>query len=324
MTYAEVFSGASPGWIFDPASWILPFPLYWSHVVFFLGLAVRYRRTSLAHLYLWGILFGLYETWVTKVVWAGFFDSPPLIGPILGFAIFEAVVIVLFWHPIFSFILPVLTFELMAYSSDNSALLLPGHVEWLIPRRRITRVFQVLVLIGGANLANGCGNDLLLSLLTGAGSVGLVYIVYRLATRGDKKFSIESVTVGRRGLLLSGGFIVFLYLTTLIAIRPESIPGPGTLLLTIQIYAIVAALLHASPTEPVELQSVGGVTLVELRWFWRTMVYFLLFTAVFSLLPVLDMVVVVGGLLIMFGLGPLVLLSALFRLWRRPDYRRGW
>jgi hypothetical protein len=64
----EVFSGASiQVGLWHPWTWIVTYWLYFAHFFFFSTLAVRTGRTSLWSLYLWGVLFGLYKSWITKV-----------------------------------------------------------------------------------------------------------------------------------------------------------------------------------------------------------------------------------------------------------------
>ena len=66
---AEVFSGASlQVGIWHPWTLLVTYWLYFAHFFFFTTLAVRTGRTSLWSLYLWGVLFGLYESWITKVI----------------------------------------------------------------------------------------------------------------------------------------------------------------------------------------------------------------------------------------------------------------
>ena len=57
---------------------------------------------------------GFYEAVITKVLWAGYMDATgPGFGTVLGVALVEFLVLVFFWHPIFSFILPILTYEVI-------------------------------------------------------------------------------------------------------------------------------------------------------------------------------------------------------------------
>jgi len=87
MFFAEVCSGASVMWFVTGWAWLLTFWLYLSHFVLLINLALRFKRTSLTSLYLWGVLFGLYESWITKVAWAGYIGGQPILGTVLGFAV---------------------------------------------------------------------------------------------------------------------------------------------------------------------------------------------------------------------------------------------
>ena len=71
---AEVFAGSSPSWPLNPFAWLLTVPLYGTHFLLLAHLAVATRRTSWSALYLFGVIFGFYETWITKVIWHGYVD----------------------------------------------------------------------------------------------------------------------------------------------------------------------------------------------------------------------------------------------------------
>ena len=69
----EILSGASlQAGLWSPWTLLVTYWLYFAHFFFFTTLAVRTGRTSLSCLYLWGVLFGLYESWITKVIWHGY------------------------------------------------------------------------------------------------------------------------------------------------------------------------------------------------------------------------------------------------------------
>jgi len=81
------------------------------HLLFFLNIALRTKRTSVGHLYLFGIFIALYESWITKVLWTGYPGSEgPLMGTVFGVASLEFSVLVFFCIPI-AFVLPILMFE---------------------------------------------------------------------------------------------------------------------------------------------------------------------------------------------------------------------
>ena len=114
MLFAEIFSGASQLWFINPFGVLYTLPLYMIHTVFFLSLAIKYKKTSIRQLYWFGVLFGLYEAVITKVLWQGYMnETGPALGRILGVASIEFPLLVFFWHPIFSFILPILTYQIL-------------------------------------------------------------------------------------------------------------------------------------------------------------------------------------------------------------------
>ena len=104
---AEVFSGASLGvGLWNPWTLVVTYWLYFAHFFFFTTLAIQTGRTSFWALYLWGILFGLYESWITKVIWYGYSgDGKFAMGHIGPFGFSEMSMVFIF-HPVMSFILP--------------------------------------------------------------------------------------------------------------------------------------------------------------------------------------------------------------------------
>ncbi|AEK71985.1 hypothetical protein GQS_00410 [Thermococcus sp. 4557] len=95
---------------FTPWGIISLLPLYGLHTLVLAGIVYRFGKPRFETLYLAGILFGLYEAYITKVVWNPEWDSFLKIG---GVGIFEVLVVVLFWHPFMSFIIPVGVAELL-------------------------------------------------------------------------------------------------------------------------------------------------------------------------------------------------------------------
>jgi len=55
MLFAEVFSGASQMWYVSGWGLLITFPLYSAHLLFFLNIAMKLRKTSLSQLYLFGV-----------------------------------------------------------------------------------------------------------------------------------------------------------------------------------------------------------------------------------------------------------------------------
>lgn len=244
MFFAEVFSGSSPLWFLSPWGVIVTLPLYLGHLLLFVNLAMIFRRTSLTSLYLWGAFFGLYESWITKVLWAGYPSaSAPLFGTFLGLGIYETLVLVFFWHPVVSFMMPILTYE--ALSGPGSGRIFTSHLPLLARRRRNWAIFISLALVGSLLLTAGTHANLMDSDATIAGSLLLILIFYRLASsRYAGHFSVYSLRLGRIGFSMLVAYLSFLYILGFLFILPQRIAPPITIAATVAVYGFVAFLQY--------------------------------------------------------------------------------
>ena len=252
MFFAEVCSGSSLLWFFDVWSLLVTFPLYWAHILFFLTLAIKTKRTTLSHLYLWGILFGLYESWITKVTWIGYPSTSPLIPPILGVAVVETIVVVFFWHPIFSFIAPILTFEILAAEFARRVpevkmedIIIPSHIPYLTKTRGNLAKFLAVIFIGATGLVFNSGFNQLVALFTLIGTFAGLWVVLKAGLRKTKYFSIFSVKLEKRGFTIVTSYLILLYAVTFPLLRPEGIPASIIpILIILSIYAVAVLLLY--------------------------------------------------------------------------------
>ncbi len=310
MLCAEVLSGASVLWFVTAWGWLVTLPLYMVHLVFLFTLAVMFRRTSLTSLYLWGVIFGLYESWITKVTWAGYIGSEPAWGTVLGFAPAEFLIIVFFWHPVMSFLLPLLLFETLS-SPGAETPLLPGH-QWLLAQgRRSVALFTGFALIGAAFLTMNSEYNAISALVTLLVSAGIVAVFYKAVlkvTRGN--FSVYALSLKKPGLILALAYLAALYVLAFFFLVPERIPQVPTILLTILVYAVVVLLIwldrpaSGDGMSPVRTEKILGV---------RQMAGFLLLVSglivLFSLVPPLGGAVGTGIYLLLIILGPVVAIT---------------
>ena len=184
MLFAEVFSGASQTWFINGWGIIVTFPLYLCHLLFFLWIALKSRRTTLSQLYLFGVIFALYESWITKVLWAGYMDSAgPGLGTLFGIGISEFPVLVFFWHPIMSFIIPILVFEILTKK------VFKDHESILIKTTKKTILITLFLISISTFIANGNGFDLLSSNASLIGTLLIISVLYYLTKKGRFKIS---------------------------------------------------------------------------------------------------------------------------------------
>ncbi len=318
MFFAEVLSGSSVLWFVSPWAWLVTFWLYLAHFLLFINLAFIFKRTSLTALYLWGVLFGLYEAWITKVTWAGYIGSEPGWGKILGFAFPELPLIVFFWHPVFAFILPALCFEILSGESR----ILPGHRGILTKKRRNWMLAIAVVIIGAAFLSLNARGNVLAVVLSILGSATIAGILYWIASRRyGRQFSLESLRLGKTGMTILLGYLALLYLVTFVFLLPERIASPLTILLTFCIYAVIVLLLYLKkPDEPG-----AGDLAPETRHFSRKdLVVMLAMLTILGivcslLVPLISIPIVILYLALVIA-GPVLLLVTLWDIWK--DRRR--
>jgi hypothetical protein len=236
---AEVFSGASLRvGLWHPWTIVVTYWLYFAHFFFFTTLAVRTGRTSLSALYLWGVLFGLYESWITKVIWQGYNGDGKFAMGHIGPYGFSEISMVFIFHPVASFILPLTVTCLLCPSLRRWF----PELAWFTGKSRGARIVQVyLVLSFVPVMAMNSGGPINLAANL-AVAIILLSVLLRLARPA------RSAPDGRRIVAFGpGGFaglcvyLALLYGVTYVALRPEGRPSVGVQLFTFVFYALAIA-----------------------------------------------------------------------------------
>ena len=144
ITLAEVSIGNQPYGLIFPVMWVLLVPVYGLQAILLATFVFR-RNPQPTFLTVWlaGVVFGLYEFFITAVLWgeaewgtgAGF----------AGVAWGETIVIALFYHPFMSFIFPLAIVESMMVKRPHIAGLLS---RWVREpgRKTITLIIVLLAL----------------------------------------------------------------------------------------------------------------------------------------------------------------------------------
>jgi hypothetical protein len=304
MFFAEVFSGASTLWFLNAWGIFVTLPLYLGHALFFFNLAVWTKRTLPRQLYFFGMLFGLYEALITKVLWYGYPNSSgPMVGYFFGVAWGEFLTLVLFWHPIMSFIVPILTFEVLSGEYLNNH-------EWLLQRNRRTLLLvTVLVIAGAVFQSNGAQYNVLVSLGSIAGTVLIIGLLHYLSTGKN----IQSLLLGRKGMILLVTCLIALYSATTFLILPERLPNtiPPYLLILIWYLFMVCLLFIDKPLVKSKAFETPVITVRQLSLFLFPL---LGATALFSFTPSASYVILVIFFISLIGLGVLLFSFSLLQL----------
>lgn len=230
MLFAEVLAGSSQMWFFDGWSLLVTFPLYLFHVIFFLWLAFKLKKTSIYQLYFFGMMFSLYEAWITKVLWAGYGNNGFILGSIAGVGVSESAILILFWHPLISFILPILVYEIL------TGKVIVEHTQILTKSLKKTLIITLFLILLTSFIINGNQFNAIFANIALIGSILIVFVLYLLAKKSD----IKSFEFGILGFLIVTVYLVLLYLISFHSIEPQKNPSNPTSYLIIVIFYLIA------------------------------------------------------------------------------------
>ncbi len=238
--FAEVLSGSSPLAFFVPEGWFIIFPLYALHVIVLSSLVYMWGNARIETLFPAGMLLGMYEAYITKVLWYPPDVDFPKIG---GVSLFSFPVLVLFWHPIMSFLIPVVLGEILLTRSRESIAGLPA---WLIsiledPKRARKWVLGLSIMLGllvGTQLKEPILSfiSLFLSFLF----VYLLIIVWRNII--GKRYTLRELLPGKKGFVCCLAMLLILYIILGGNMRFGYLPEVTAQLTVWIIYAFIIAL----------------------------------------------------------------------------------
>jgi hypothetical protein len=223
--FAEVVAGSDPFPYFHPWGILLVCPLYTLHILVLASIVFRYGKPRFSTLFIAGAIFGLYEAYITKVIWSPTWGDPMI--PVAEIALVEAMVLVLFWHPFLAFIIPLLVGECLLTSSREILDRLPGVFRFVFSSKTMSSLLlaALAVLFSITHSANAASP--LHSLASGLSTTAFLAVwigVWRKVTIGWQ-YDMRALLPGRRALTVLSVLLALLYLVTGILMRPEALPG---------------------------------------------------------------------------------------------------
>jgi len=303
--YAEVLAGSSILWFTDLFGYIFLLPLYMFHLIVLFNIAVRINRLSPRSLYLFGVIFGLYETWMTKVAWAGFSDSgTPILGTLLGFAIAEMSIVSFVWHPFMSFIAPLVTIRILSIHIGNKDDTDLGVIDLILAKNKSSLIlYYFLAFFAGGALALNSGGNIIVSALGFFGTLLMIAVIYFILKKMNKEIiKLDNLIIGKKGMILMISYLLFLHVLFFVSIRPSDIPGLLTMILTIGLYALIAIGIYLDKNELGDKEIMHN-ELFSSKELLRFYALIYLIVVIFSILGELAFILIVIMFLIMIVLG---------------------
>jgi len=264
--FAEVIAGSTPFPFFAPWGILIVFPLYFLHTLFFFSIVFSYGKPTLGSLYAAGMLFGMYEAYLTKVVWTSYSAEGPILS-VGGIAIFETLLLVLFWHSVLAFMLPLLIGETYLTKSKELVGLLP---KWVRKRGRLLFIF---LLIWGGLFTSVNSPSLPISILSALSSgVVLLLLVFLWKKMGGDNYSMRELLPSRKACKIIAIFLILMYVGYSRLLQWDKLPGFGPQLIVWTIYAALIWLFINNIRESRREK----ITITTVSFSWRTPVLFLL------------------------------------------------
>jgi hypothetical protein len=277
--FAEVVSGSSPFPFFSPFDtsalwgWCVLMPLYGLHTLVLASVVFKWGRPRFFAIYLAGIIFGLYEAYITKVLWWPPW-GPPAVS-VGGIAIVELAVITLFWHPFMSFAVPLSAAETVLSPSREVIEGFPVKIKALLAKRGRV-LFPLFALWAGLNHGGaGVVSASLSALISMAFLLAIVFVWKNLTA--PEVYPLRSLLPNRKQAGVLAVLLVILYVVLGAGIIPHRIPGFAAQAPIWVFYAVVIGLLVMAVRRSRTDRSTGPSLQPVIGW--RRM---LIFAAIFT------------------------------------------
>jgi hypothetical protein len=248
VLFVEVPAGSTKFPFFDPTSGF-PFvnlwglfavlPLYLLHSVFFAALIFRFGKPNFWALFAAGMIYGMYEAYITKVDWVSFRPEGPF-WRFGGIALFETVLLGFFLHPLLAFVAPLLVAEELCASSSEIGDGLPARFGNSLRRHPGRWLAGLVTMFGLMQFVNSPSWRVsFASAFTNCACLGLLVWWWRRS--GGAAWSMRELLPRGRGCVAIAVLLGFLYALFGSGIHPENIPPvwPGQVF----IWAIYAGLI---------------------------------------------------------------------------------
>lgn len=299
--FAEVVSGSDMFPFFHPWGLIVVLPLYTLHLLVLVTIIGFKGFLRLPTLFWAGTLFGLYEAYITKVLW-----EPPW-GPTLniaGVAPIEIVILVLWWHPLMAFIVPVIFAECTLTSSRETLSHLPRRIYHWLTRKHT----YVLFAIAGGLFQSINSASPYHSLASGVMTIGVLFgliYIWREKLQGAR-FRFRDLLPSEKEFRVLAVLIAFIYVILTPLLRPESLPTivPQVIIWSLYVIFILFLVRSFRGEEPLEKIQLHDTTIhLQYRWWILLAGIFILSSLIGSLLNPFNQVFALLGWLMGGAIG---------------------
>ena len=219
--FGEVVTASTPFPFFTLSGLLVTYPFYTLNLLFFAHIAFRKPRVDLYTLFLAGQVFGLFEGYVTKMLWSPGWGAEPRL---LGISVVPFLLLVFFWHPLISFTLPLMLGE--AYLTDSREILsgFPPKIRVILDRRALrgTLLFFLIYTYAANQAVNSPSK--LVSLLSPSLSWTLIIAAVWLWRQNVRVSTIRELLPTGREMMVISPALLFMYALLTFRLFPSGIP----------------------------------------------------------------------------------------------------
>jgi hypothetical protein len=311
----EVGTTSSPWLFFSVWGVLVTCPLYGLHILVLAPIAFLAPRVRLPLLFVCGAILGLYEAYITKVLWAPIWG--PTNGPQLaGVHLFQTAILVLMAHPFLAFVIPLAAAEMYFTSSMEITEGAPGPLRAILASAKGRRyaALGLAVCLGAYHALTPSG-----PVLGGLGALANTLVAVAIAIWWRRLYPFSPPTLrqllpDRRQFVVLAGLLFLLYMPGALLLRPKALPHtPAPHMVILCLYAILIALLclnlragrSAAPLEqpaPTAYADTGPLKVF--------LVAFPVASALFTLLRPVSLLIIVALWIGGCGFGAALLLAA--------------
>lgn len=162
-----------------------------------------------------------------------------------GIAAIETIVLVLWWHPFWAFMIPLFAGEKLLSGSNEIVNGLPDRFKGLLNSNKTYLLLPLFAFIAGM-LQSGNSPSPVHSLLSGFSTIGfliLLIAVWRKITKG-REYSLRQLLPSKKEFYVLFFLLIVLYVVMGIFLRPEALPGLGAQINIWLIYAVFFILFY--------------------------------------------------------------------------------
>lgn len=251
--FAEVLSCSQPFALILPWNPLLLMPLYGIHLLLLARLVYKGRPTF-SSLFIAGCIFGLYEAYITKVLFDPHWGASPF--QYLGVDFLWILILVFWWHAMFALIIPLLTGEVLLTRSTGIQSAIPKIIRKAASSKKgVIILLSVFVIWAALFMGSNMPTFWLAPIALILNLTVLTFFIVLFRKKVGTKYSMEQLLPDGKEfwILFSVLFAMFLVFGFIWA--PERMPGPIGHLIILGLYGLffVFLTLNINASKKIEM-----------------------------------------------------------------------